>query len=218
MTGASAQMAAARDTVLVGGGGHACVVADMLASLGRRVRGFVAPSRGARLDGMAWLGGDDVLERLAPGTTDIALGIGSTGDAALRRGIFDILVRRGHAFPPLVHPSAHLARSVSLGAGAQVMLGAAVQAGVVLDANSIVNTGAIVDHDCHIGAHAHVAPGAVLCGDVRVGDGAHVGAGARILQGVRVGATALIGAGAVVLCDVPQGVRVAGVPAREMRP
>lgn len=209
-------MNAARDTILIGGGGHAHVVAGVLAALGRPVRGFVAPSCKTVLTGIPWLGSDAVLDEVAPGSADMALGVGSVGDSALRRGLFEALMARGHALPALVHPAAHVGEGVRIGPGAQVMLGACVQAGVDLEANALVNTGAIVDHDCRIGAHAHVAPGAVLCGEVSVGEGAHVGAGARVIQGVTIGSGAVIGAGAVVLEDVAPGVTVVGVPAREV--
>jgi acetyltransferase-like isoleucine patch superfamily enzyme len=51
---------------------------------------------------------------------------------------------------------------------------------------------------------------------VTVGEGSHVGIGAIVLQGVRIGANAVVGAGTVVLHDVPDGDRVAGVPARSI--
>ena len=51
---------------------------------------------------------------------------------------------------------------------------------------------------------------------VTVEDGATVGSGAVILGGVTIGRGALIGAGAVVAHDVPAGVTMAGVPAREL--
>jgi acetyltransferase-like isoleucine patch superfamily enzyme len=44
--------------------------------------------------------------------------------------------------------------------------------------------------------------------------GASVGSGATILCGVTIGENALVGAGSVVTHDVPDGVTVAGVPAR----
>lgn len=206
----------ARDTILVGGGGHAHVVADVLAALGRKVRGFVAPANDTLINDIAWLGGDDVLDGLEPGSADIALGVGSAGDVTLRRALFEKLQGAGHGLPMLVHPSANLAADVMLGAGAQVMLGACVQAGVHVGANAILNTGSVVDHDSRIGDHAHVAPGVVLCGDVTVGEAAHIGAGARVIQGIEIGRGALVAAGAVVIENVAEGARVAGVPAREM--
>jgi len=216
MSGTPATDAVIRDTILVGGGGHAHVVADVLSALGRPIRGFVAPTCKTVLDGVDWLGSDAVLDEVTPGTADLALGVGSTGDVSLRRDLFEKLKGHGHGLPSLVHPTASLASGVRLGDAAQVMLGAAVQAGVVIGVNAIINTGAIVDHDCRIGDHAHIAPGAVLCGNVTVGDAAHIGAGARIIQGLTIGAGALIAAGAVVTRDVDAGARVAGVPAMPM--
>ncbi|RSX54046.1 maltose O-acetyltransferase [Bifidobacterium goeldii] len=49
---------------------------------------------------------------------------------------------------------------------------------------------------------------------IHIGKHVWIGAGAIVLQGVTVGDGAIIGAGAVVTHDVPQGVIVAGSPAR----
>lgn len=52
---------------------------------------------------------------------------------------------------------------------------------------------------------------------VEVGPNVFVGNGARILKGVSIGAHAVIGAGSVVTGAVPEGVIVAGNPARVVR-
>jgi len=49
---------------------------------------------------------------------------------------------------------------------------------------------------------------------VRVGDLSWIGIGASVRQLVRIGGGVMVGAGAVVIADVPDGVTVAGVPAR----
>ncbi|WP_300799156.1 DapH/DapD/GlmU-related protein [uncultured Alistipes sp.] len=53
---------------------------------------------------------------------------------------------------------------------------------------------------------------------VRLRRNAWIGAGALILPGVTVGEHAIVGAGSVVTRDVPDGMIVAGNPARVIRP
>ena len=49
-----------------------------------------------------------------------------------------------------------------------------------------------------------------------IGDCVVVGSGAQVLGPIRVGEKALIGANAVVLSDVPPGVTMVGIPARQV--
>ena len=78
--------------------------------------------------------------------------------------------------------------------------------GVVI--NSSVKGGRDIklEHAVTIGAERHESP--VL------GDDVFVGAGAKIIGGIRIGSGVKVGANAVVLEDVPDGVTVAGIPAR----
>lgn len=49
-----------------------------------------------------------------------------------------------------------------------------------------------------------------------IGEGAYLGANVTVLAGCHIGRRAVVGAGAVVTRPVPDGSRVAGVPAREI--
>lgn len=205
--------------VLAGAGGHARVVADLVASAGRhRVAGAVDPRASAGGPGLRVLGGDDALPGLLRrGVRAAAVGVGSAGDTSARARLRRRLLELGFQTPALVHPRATVARGAAIAPGVQVMAGAVVNAGASVLAGAVVNTGAIVEHDCVLGEDCFVGPGAVLGGDVIVGAGAFVGLGARVRQGVRIGAGALIGMGAVVVADVRAGATVLGVPAREVR-
>lgn len=200
--------------VIVGGGGHARVVASTLRRLGEPILGFTDPDGKATLGGdIEHLGGDEILNEKEPSEVVLTMGMGSVRDTRHRASLFTEQVQYGFRFPPLIHPDAVLASEATVEAGAQVMAGSVIQPGALLGENVIVNTNASVDHDCQIGAHSHVAPGATLSGEVVLDSQVHVGTGASIIQGVKIGKNSVVGAGAVVIKDVPPETVVVGVPA-----
>lgn len=209
------------DVLLIGAGGHARVVLDILRTQPALApAGFIDPShRGETLLGVPVIGGDEVLPALlAQGTMSAIIAIGSTGNCRRREQLFTQCRADGWAFVTAIHASAVVAPDVSIGQGTAIMAGAIVNIGTTVGENAVINTGAVVEHDCVIGDHAYVSPGAVLCGRVHVGVGAFIGAGATIRQGAQIGDWAVVGAGAVVIKNVPPGVMAFGVPARVMVP
>lgn len=204
--------------IILGGGGHAKVLLEVLLLRHREVLGYTSLDGEAKtVLGILRLGDDKVVLEYAPDKLRLVNGVGSIGSASSRKRLFDRFQSKGYCFEDVIHPAAVMAADVRLGEGVQIMAGTVVQPGSRVGANAIVNTGAVVDHDCDIGAHVHVAPGAVLSGGVRIQDEAHVGTGAVIIQGLVIGAGSLVGAGAVVVRDVPPGVTVVGVPGKVLR-
>lgn len=205
--------------IVIGAGAHGRVLADTLRVCGRKVLGFLDARpdlQGAQVDGLPILGGDEHLECHDPQAVMLANGIGSAGSTEARRRVYERIKAAGFQLETVRHPATTMSDSVVLKVGAQVMAGAVLQTGVVVGENTLVDIGVLLDHDCVIGAHCHLAPGVVFSGTVRMGDGCHVGTGAKFIQGLTIGAGALIAAGAVVVRDVPEGARMAGVPARPM--
>ncbi len=194
--------------IIVGGGGHAKVVAEALRAAGERVLGFTDPRADAPnlLPGVAnpprRLGDDAFLAAQNTASTRLALGIGSVRPGAARADLFARLKDMGFRFATVVHPSAVVAADAILGEGCQIMAGAVIQPGCRIGDGAIVNTRASVDHDGTVGRFVHVAPGATLSGGVTLGDGCHVGTGAVVVQNVAIGANAFVTAGAVVTADV----------------
>lgn len=205
--------------IVLGAGGHAKVLVDALIGAGRLVRGLTDadPAKaGAAVLGVPVLGEDKKVLAFAPEAVRLVNGIGSARVPVLRRQLFDSFKKSGYFFERVVHPSAIVAPDVVLAEGAQIMAGVILQTGCRIGENVIINTRAAVDHDCVIGSHVHLAPGVTLCGNVEVGEGSHIGAGATVIQGVRIGCNCMVAAGAVVIRDIPDGVTVAGLPAKEM--
>ncbi|HWB18962.1 MAG TPA: acetyltransferase [Phycisphaerales bacterium] len=204
-----------RTLVLVGGGGHAAVVADAARTSGWTVLGYMDDSEAgeamARIAGMKRLGAVAELERVLSEHAG-ASAHAAVGDNDVRRKFAE---RAGAKIAePIVHPAAVVSDSASLSRGSFVGATAVVQARAVIGRGVIINTGAIIEHDCRIGDWSHIAPSAVLTGGVVVGAGAMVGTGARVIPQKSIGERAIVGAGACVIDDVPSHATVVGVPAR----
>jgi sugar O-acyltransferase (sialic acid O-acetyltransferase NeuD family) len=194
--------------VLIGAGGHAASVADVIGRLGSRVEVFVDDAVGDDSDVVIRAGVYAADERLQLLPSIVAIGSNSA---------------RARLQPELLSPAAAVLASTATGEVSRISAGTIVFEHAHVGPNStvgqgcIVNTGAIIEHDCSVGDYVHVAPRAVLLGGVTVMREAFVGAGATVLPGVTVGAGAVIGSGAVVTRNVENGATVAGVPARRLR-
>lgn len=198
--------------VLIGGGGHARVVAEVATAAGFRLLGVLTPA--APADGLERLGGDDWLDQ-APPETAVHIAFGPRSGNRARADMFERARRLGLGLPPIVSPAATVSGSATIASGALVVHGAIVNAGTKIGANVIVNTGAIVEHDCTIGDHSHVAPGAIVAGGAAIGAHCLIGAGCVILPGVTIADGVVVGAGAVVTHSIGEPASVwVGNPAR----
>ena len=117
-------------------------------------------------------------------------------------------------FATLIHPTARVSRTSTVGAGSIISVNSVVAAHATLGQHTIVNRGALIGHHTRIGDYVTIAPGANIAGKCTVDAGCYIAMGAVIIDRVRIGANAVVGAGAVVTKDVPANVQVVGVPAR----
>jgi sugar O-acyltransferase (sialic acid O-acetyltransferase NeuD family) len=205
--------------ILLGAGGHAKVLIDVLHLQSVEILGIVDADpnkKGQALMGVPIIGNDEEVTKYLPQEVRLVNGIGSVRVNSLRRQLFEHFKSKGYQFEKVVHPSAIIGAEVTFFEGVQIMAGVIIQTGCQIGMNVIINTGSSVDHDCQIGNHSHISPGAVLSGGVVVEENAHVGTGAVIIQGVRIGVNSLVAAGSVVIRNVLNDVTVAGVPAREL--
>lgn len=200
--------------LIVGAGGHGKVVAEAAAATGRwSALAFLDdrfPSL-ASVNGLAVRGALADAPALLAEFSDAVVAI---GHCRTRLRVLHDLRRWGFALPTVVHPTAWVSPSATLGEGTVVFAQVAIHACARLGAGCIANTGCSIDHDAALGDGVHVCPGARLAGEVTVGDASWLGIGSSVIQRVRVGADVTVGAGAAVVRALPDGVTAVGVPAR----
>jgi len=202
--------------VIVGAGGHAQVVADILFQMQA-----VEPI--GYLDDRVELLGSKVLGLPVLGTVaqlvdiehdGVVIGIGNN---QVRQKLFQKMSEAGERMVSAIHPSALVSPRSHLGRGIQMSASAVINPSAFIDDNVIINTGATIDHHNRIGAHTHIAPGVTLGGDVVVGKGVLVGIGSTVMPQTTIGDGVVVGAGACVCNNIDPDCVVVGVPARKIR-
>jgi len=121
-------------------------------------------------------------------------------------------------FPNLIHPSTLLDKeSVVMEQGNVICAGNIFTTNISIGSFNYFNLNCTYGHDIQIGDYCVFNPGINLSGGVKIGSGCLIGTGATILQYLNIGDGAIVGAGAVVVKDVPPGLVVAGVPAKQLK-
>lgn len=208
-----------KKVVGLGAGGHAKVLLDILKQGDSFEVIALTDTRkelhNTDVSGIKVIGDDEQLPELyRKGIRYAFIGVGGVQDNIRRTEVFKKAISIGFEVINIIHPSAVIADSVSLGRGVAIMAGAILNSDTVIGNNVIINTGAIVEHDCLIKDNVHICPGAKMAGNVTVEESSTLGIGCVVIQGINIGKNCLVGAGSVVLNDVPDNTIVVGSPAK----
>jgi len=202
--------------IILGAGGFAQEVADLVGDGGEYELAAFAESEDRERCQQPLLGRPvlwiDDLPQWAAGHEAVCA-IGSTHRSAFIQRV----AQMGFRFATVVHPTARVSRTSTVGPGCVLSAGVVVATQTTVGAHVILNRGALVGHHTRIGDYVTLSPGANVAGSVSVGEGTYIGMGAVILDGLQIGRGSVVGAGAVVTRDVPDHVQVLGVPARVTR-
>lgn len=205
-----------KPVVILGNGGHARVLIEILLMQQRQILGYTAPAEEHNPYNIVYLGTDEAILQHEPERIELVNAIGSVSTMKSRANMFTFFKSKGYRFCTIIHPSAVVSSTAMLGEGVQIMAGAIIQPFVRIGDNTIINTSASIDHDCYIDDHCHIAPGCVLSGGVTIGKGTHIGTGTNIIQNIKIGNNVIVGAGSLVLRNVHDDKKVYGSPAKEV--
>lgn len=202
--------------VIAAAGGFGRELAAYARDAGLHVAGFLDddPNAAAALDGLdreaGVLGPIGSYEPERDGEL-VAIGIGHVGT---RLKVAEMLVARGARLATVVHPTAWVAPTATLGEGVAVAPFVCIGPGVRIGDLALLNTYASLGHDATLGRCCVLASYAVATGHSALEEQVFLATHAVVTPGTRVGAGARISAGAVVFHDVPAGALAAGNPAR----
>ncbi len=116
------------------------------------------------------------------------------------------------------HLALHLQNRMSEQLGVDIHPAATIGHGVMLDHATGITIGetSVIEHDVLIWHGVTLGSKTLTGGDrhPKIRQGAHLYAGCSVLGPVEVGAGARVAAGSIVMDNIPQGVTVAGIPAK----
>lgn len=205
-----------KDVIIIGAGGHAKVIADIVKSSGDNLVGF--------LDDNMDIQGNVIFEdKIVLGTTKEE-DIEKYKDNYFIIGIGSNRVRKliSEKYPNLkyytaIHPSSIIGSDVSINEGTVIMAGTIINTGTVVGKHCIVNTSSSLDHDNILEDYVHISPGSHLAGTVKISEGTWICAGVTIINNITIGKNNVIGAGATVIRNiVEENNTFIGVPVKKL--
>lgn len=203
-----------KQVVIIGAGGHAKVIADIIVKSGDRVYGFLDDNLEiettiANNEQFKIIGKIEKINKLKENTNlEFVIAI---GDNTVRKKIAE---NYNVKYYTAIHPSSIIALDVSIEEGTVVMANTVINTSAKIGRHCIVNTGAIIEHDNIIENYVHVSPNATLCGTVKIGECTHIGANATVKNNTEICNKCIIGAGALVVKNINESGTYVGVPVK----
>ncbi|MGA0409981.1 MAG: acetyltransferase [Limisphaerales bacterium] len=201
--------------VIIGAGGHAKSVADVILSTGSTVSFFEDSKKAGQS-----IFGIPIISSLAEISTlnshFLAVGI---GDNYVREKVTEEYSAKypDLRLEPIIHSTAYVSPFSVVQIGSVVMAHATVGPKTMVGKGCIINTKASIDHDSQMSDFSSLGPGVVTGGNTKVGNRSAVCIGATIKHGISIGSDCVIGAMSYLNKDLSDQQTAYGVPAKVVR-
>lgn len=146
--------------------------------------------------------------------TDTDRFIYAIGNIENKRSIITELKNRGAKFITLVHPTAVVAETATLGEGVVVCPFALVSDHAIISDFVMINFYASCAHDTRVGKYTILSPYSTLNGFVELEDEVFLGTHATVVASRKIGNRTKISANSVAMTDIPPRSIVFGVPGK----
>ena len=203
--------------LVIGTGGHASEIYDILSeeSLNNLYFFDIYNNRHiSTLFGFSVISEEQKLQEIIKKDPNFIIGI---GNCKLRKSTCERIEILGGIPISVFSSTAQIGKfNIFFGPGCNIMSFSLVSSNVQVGRGTLINSRVNIHHNVSIGEFCEIGPAAVLLGDVKVGNNVMIGAGAIILPGLVIEDNAIVGAGAVVTKNIGIGVKVKGVPAKNV--
>jgi len=195
--------------IIIGAGGHAKVIADIVIKSGNELIGFLDDDKSTneKILGYDYLG---EIENCNKYNMKFIIGIGDNGVRKMISEKYDL------NYITLIHPSAQIGLNVKIGNGTVVMANVVINTETVIGDHCIINTGAVVEHNNFIENFVHISPNVSLGGTVKIGTQTHIGIGAVVKNNIIICKNCVIGSGGVVVKNIEKSGVYIGVPVKRI--
>lgn len=203
-----------QNVIIIGAGGHAKVVADIIKKSGDNICGFLddyIKLNTVIIDSYKVIGKINDCLKLKEEIKNVKYII-AIGNNDIRK---EIAEKYNLEYYTAIHPLAYIGAEVIIEEGTVVMPFACVNASSKIGKHCIVNTGALIEHDNIIKDYVHISPKAALAGTVTIGEKTQIGINATVKNNINITNNCLIGAGAVVVKNIDEPGTYIGIPARK---
>lgn len=205
-----------KKVIIIGAGGHAKVIADIIEKSGDQIVGFLddkIEKNTIIVKGYKVIGDLNNRFPLSIANKDYEF-ITAIGDNKKRK---EISTSPNLKFYTAIHPSAQIGLDVKIEEGTAIMANVCINSSARIGKHCIINTGAIIEHDNIIENFVHISPNATLGGTVKVGENTHIGIGSVVKNNITICQNCTVGAGAVVVKNIEKEGTYIGVPARKRK-
>jgi len=210
-----------KNIIIIGSSGHAKVIIDIVEKEKKfNIIGLIDKFR--KIDeetlGYKIIGKEEDIPILIK-KHNLDGGIIAIGDNWMRSKVYENIkfIQPDFNFVPTIHPSAQIAKNVTVGNGTAIMAGVIVNSNLSIGNHCILNTNSSLDHDSVMEDFSSLAPNATTGGNVKIGKFSAISLGANIINGIIIEEQSVIGAGSVVLKNIPKFSIAYGIPAKVIR-
>lgn len=120
-------------------------------------------------------------------------------------------------FLSFIHPTAYIAKSVSLGDANIILANCAINSNVVLGDFNTIQTASLIGHDTKMGNNNFLAAHTCIGSNLKIGNGNFTGLNCSMKNFIEIGDYNLIGMATNVVKNVEQGQILVGNPAKILR-